>query len=86
MEDRPMKKLITFFTAVLFGSCVSIASAQNVDTKKPNVSPNDVNSSNLPQKSGTESQAAAHKGDKNATKNMLEKEKNTTSGSTPSSR
>jgi hypothetical protein len=57
-----------------------------VDTKKPNVSPNDVNSSNLPQKSGTESQAAAHKGDKNATKNMLEKEKNTTSGSTPSSK
>jgi hypothetical protein len=40
----------------------------------------------MPQKSGNENQATAHKGDKNATKNMLEKEKNTTSGSTPSSK
>jgi hypothetical protein len=86
MEDRTMKNLITLFVAVLFASGVSLASAQNVDSQKPSVSPNDVNSSNLPQKSGSENQTTAHKSNKNATKNMLEKEKNQTSGASPSSK
>ena len=81
-----MKKLITFSAAVLFVSGVSLANAQNVQSEKPNVSPNDINSSSLPQKSGNESQSTAHKADKNATKNMQEKEKNQTSGATPSSK
>jgi hypothetical protein len=82
-----MKKLITVAAAGLLMASVAVAGAQNAPTNPPNSSPNDINKSNLPNnKSGTESQATAHKPDKNAAKNMQEKEKNTTSGSTPTSK
>ena len=82
-----MKKLITVAAAGLLMASVAGAGAQNAPTNPPISSPNDINKSNLPSpESGKESQATAKKGDKNATKNMYEKEKQTTSGSTPSSK
>jgi hypothetical protein len=82
-----MTKLIAIIAAGLLTASVSVAGAQNVPSIPPNSGPNDINKSNLPSpESGSESQAAAKKPNKNATKNMLEKEKDTTSGSNPSSR
>ncbi len=78
-----MKTLVTIVAAVMLAMSASIADAQNA----PTASPNAINKSNLPNnKSGNESQATAKKGDKNATKNMLEKEKQQTSGANPSSK
>jgi hypothetical protein len=82
-----MTKLIAMAAAGLLIASVSAAGAQNAPSNPPISAPNDINKSNLPKpESGKESQATAHRANKNATKNMLEKEKNTTSGSTPSSK
>ncbi len=82
-----MKSLITLTAAAALITGVGIASAQNAPTTTPNASPNAINKSNLPNnKSGQEKQSAAKKGSKTANRNMLEKEKNQTSGANPSSK
>jgi len=82
-----MKSLITLTAAAALIAGAGLASAQNAPTATPNASPNAINNSNLPNnKSGMEKQSTAKKADKSANKNMMEKEKNQTSGANPSSK